>query len=160
MFVCFFNVLVCTKFLHFHLAEAILVPTFIFVQFRSHWGTKWFMNIPIPSAVSFSYNIHCCFLVFTFPPSLSSYLTSLLHVGRSSFTSFSPLKKTSLQTSTSLTPSCTSVIPISKHVTIMICDLHRLTHCSSSSVTCSSASRYSCDSLSRSGSTSTVRPKK
>lgn len=68
--------------------------------------------------------------------------------------------KTSLQTSTSLTPSCPSVTPISKHVTIMICDLQRLTHCSSSSVTCSSASRYSCDSLSRSGSTSTVRQKK
>lgn len=31
----FFNVLVCTKFLGFHLAEAVLVPTFIFVQFRS-----------------------------------------------------------------------------------------------------------------------------
>lgn len=31
----FFNVLVCTKFLHFPLVEAILVPTFLFVQFRS-----------------------------------------------------------------------------------------------------------------------------
>lgn len=48
------------------------------------------------SAVSFSYNIHCCFLVFTLPPSLSSYfIHSHLHVGRPSLTSFSPLRNLS-----------------------------------------------------------------
>ena len=61
-------------------------------------------------------------------------------------------------TSTSRSPSCTSdATPMSKHVTIMTRDLHRLTQYSSSSVTCSRASRYSCDSLSKSWSTSTVR---
>lgn len=36
MFVCLLiNILVCTKFLRFSLVEAILDPTFIFVQFKS-----------------------------------------------------------------------------------------------------------------------------
>lgn len=49
LFVCLLiKIGVCTKFLHFPLVEAILVPTFTFVQLRSRWGTKWFMNIPTP----------------------------------------------------------------------------------------------------------------
>lgn len=45
---------------------------------------------------------------------------------------------------------------MSKQVTIMTRDLHRLTQNSSSSVTCSKASRYSGESLSKLGSKSTV----
>lgn len=37
LFVCLLiNIRVCTEFLHFPLVEAILDPTFVFVQLRSH----------------------------------------------------------------------------------------------------------------------------
>lgn len=63
-----------------------------------------------------------------------------------------------LQTSTSRRPSCAPVdgLLMSKQVTIMTRDLHRLTQNSSSSVACSKASRYSGESLSKHGSKSTV----
>lgn len=64
-----------------------------------------------------------------------------------------------LQTSTSRRPSWAPGVGtlMSKQVTIMTRDLHRLTQNSSSSVACAKASRYSGDSLSKVGSTSTVR---
>lgn len=64
-----------------------------------------------------------------------------------------------LQTSTSRRASWALVdgMLMSKQVTIMTRDLHRLTQNSSSSVTCSKASRYSGESLSKLGSKSTVR---
>lgn len=46
---------------------------------------------------------------------------------------------------------------MSKQVTIITRDLHKLTQYSSSLVACSNASRYSCDSGSKSWSTSTMR---
>lgn len=62
------------------------------------------------------------------------------------------------QTSTSRRPSWAPGVAMlmSKQVTIMTWDLHRLTQNSSSSVACAKASRYSGDSLSKLWSTSTV----
>lgn len=62
------------------------------------------------------------------------------------------------QTSTSRRPSWAPGVGMlmSKQVTIMTRDLHRLTQNSSSSVACAKASRYSGDSLSKFWSTSTV----
>lgn len=65
-------------------------------------------------------------------------------------------------TSTSRRPSGAPgvVMLMSKQVTIMTWDLHRLTQNSSSSVACAKASKYSEDSLSKLWSTSTVGEKK
>ena len=69
-----------------------------------------------------------------------------------------PISTSSCQTSTSRSPSWVPDVDMlmSKQVTIITRDLHRLTQNSSSSVTCPNASRYSGDSLSKSWSTSTV----
>lgn len=77
--------------------------------------------------------------------------SSLPHSSTSTF--FCP------QTSTSRRPSWAPGVGMlmSKQVTIMTRDLHRLTQNSSSSVACAKASRYSGDSLSKFWSTSTVR---
>lgn len=91
LFVFLINIRVCTKLLHFPLVEARLDPTFIFVQLRSRWGTKWFMNIPIPqlflSLTTFIVAFKSSPFLLHFPATLSLYY--------SSFTSFSPLKNLS-----------------------------------------------------------------
>lgn len=87
-------------------------------------------------------------------PSIQTSKT-LSHFYTSSFISTSV--PSYFHTSTSRGPSWISdATRMSKQVTIMTRDLHRLTQYSSSLVTCSSASKYSCDSRSKSRSTSTV----
>lgn len=91
---------------------------------------------------------------FHFPSIQTSKILS--HFYTSSFISTSI--PSYIHTSTSRGPSCISDATLmSKQVTIITRDLHRLTQYSRSLVTCSSASKYSCDSGSKSWSTSTVQ---
>lgn len=90
--------------------------------------------------------------------SLFVLLSSGIYEGYISLSFFSSPTFFRPQTSTSRRPSGAAGVAtlMSKQVTIMTWDLHRLTQNSSSSVACAKASKYSEDSLSKLWSTSTV----
>lgn len=93
--------------------------------------------------------------------SLFVLLSNDIYEGYISLSFFSSPTFFCRQTSTSRRPSGAPGVAMlmSKQVTIMTWDLHRLTQNSSSSVACAKASKYSEDSLSKLWSTSTVGKK-
>lgn len=112
----------------------------------------WWQNHPMSHA-----KIHSYLLAVTFCSLFQWYLRRL-HFILSFFSSKTFFCR---HTSTSRRPSGAPGVAMlmSKQVTIMTWDLHRLTQNSSSSVACAKASRYSEDSLSKLWSTSTVGKK-